>query len=140
MKDWLQKNFKGSWKHLNGGDQHEKDFTIYLGSFATMMSFVRRLDNAPIVNQLDACNAGPEDRIVGDSGKLGARFDTKGTKERKGSFPLYGSNGVPIADRYWHMVLSDRKRAIRLSEELLRENFGDYFCPSEVTEQSPQKN
>jgi hypothetical protein len=79
VKRWLRKTFQGSWKHLDGGDQHEKNFTIYLGSYATMMSFVNRLEADPIIRQLDASKAGSADRLVGNTGKS-ARALIRGAK------------------------------------------------------------
>jgi len=66
VKDWLQNNFRISWnwKHLCGGDKHEKDFTIYLGSFPTMMDFVQRLNQDPVILQVDASNAGAVSQVV----------------------------------------------------------------------------
>jgi hypothetical protein len=51
------------WKHLLGGDQHKKDFTVYLGSYATMMVFVNNLENDPIVKQLSDFNGGSADTL-----------------------------------------------------------------------------
>lgn len=124
---WLDKNFSSRryWKHLSGGDRHEKDFTIYLGSYATMMSVVRRLENDPTIQQLDACNAGSADRIVGDTGKIGARFTTNG-------FQIKGKNGIPVADDDVSAVLTRGEAlnmAIERSKASLRKKFGDYFLP-----------
>jgi hypothetical protein len=135
---WLKTHVKGRepWKHLHGGEMHEKDFTVYLGSHATMMRFVSRIEGDPVINLLDPSKAGGEDRIVGKTGKLGARFDTGNTKYLKGWFDYYGSKGIPVADQY--AVLKSRKcrnghwlgpEAVRRSYELLKQQFGDYFEP-----------
>jgi len=150
VKNWLKKNFKalgrvevcsgggeshGSWKHLCGGDQHEKDFTIYLGSYATMLKFVRRIEGDPIVEQLDPCKAGT-DRIVGDSGKLGARFDPKQDEGR-----FRGLSGMPFTLEEARLVASgktplerstNRTEAIKRSKARLREKFADYFLPEAI--------
>jgi len=136
VKRWMRRNFEGEegvdWKHLDGGDPHEKDFTVYLGSYATMMSFVRRLENDPIVQQLDACNAGSAERIVGDTGRAGARFDPRG--RRAGQDWLYGWNGIPFAFEDSRKVLRKESpaRAADRPKALLREMFGDYFLPEGI--------
>jgi hypothetical protein len=130
ISDWLHKNFRfdRDWKHLEGGDKHEKDFTIYLGSYATMMYVVQRLENDPIIKQLDVSNAGPADRIVGESGKIGARFTTNDLR-------IKGLDGIPVADKDAAAVLIRGKAlatAIQCSKASLRKRFGDYFLPLAV--------
>jgi hypothetical protein len=148
VEDWLEAIFKSKWranflwnadgvnvaKHLEGGEKHHKDFTIYLGSYATLMSFVRRFEDDPIVQQVDACKAGPADRIVGSTGKVGARFDPRGS--RAGSQWVQGWNGVPFKPvEDTRKVFSKMESYAQVAERrksLLRETFGDYFLPEHV--------
>jgi hypothetical protein len=95
---WLSRNLEGTegvdWKHCQGGTPHEKDFTVYLGSYENMIAFVTVLEQDAIVEQLDSFNGGPTDRIMGDSGKVGARFDPRGA--RAGQDWFYGWNGIHL--------------------------------------------
>jgi len=139
VKRWLRKNFEGEerfeWKHLEGGDKHQKDFTIYLGSHATLTSFVSHLESDPIVEQLDASNAGSSDRIVGSTGKVSARFDPRGRKA--GSEWFYGRNGIsfPLEDQLKVLARKNTQAwadAEEHAKAVLREIFGDYFMPKDI--------
>ena len=133
VRRWLSRNFNGTegmdWKHLLGGDQHKKDFTVYLGSYATMMVFVNNLENDSIVKQLSDFNGGSADRIVGHTGKHGARFDPC---DRAGRVWLYGWNGIPFALEGARLVMGgkrSREDAAERPRMALRAIFGDYFLP-----------
>jgi len=97
LKLWLHHNFGGTWKHLHGGEKYETDFTIYLGSRATLDRFVSIFEGSGALNLVVPSMAGSTDCIVGKSGKLAARFDTKGSAHEKGNFDYYGRAGIPIA-------------------------------------------
>jgi len=131
---WMEAKFAGQpsyvWKNREGGDEHEKDFTIYLGSYATMMAFVEELERSKIIEQLDASNVPSHDRVVGKTGKCSARFDPRGKLAGRDWF--YGSNGVPftkedVMKRLRHVpdaeIVKPRKAA-------LLAQFGDYFLPA----------
>jgi len=128
---WIQNNFKGSWKHLHGGEKGEKDFTVYLGSWKTMQAFVERFEGSDLIELVIPCPSS-DDRLVGTSKKLGTRFDTKGTQGVKGHFPLYGLDGIPIAQEYedfwgpWNKP-EVRTQALELSRKLLAKRYGSYF-------------
>lgn len=133
---WLSQNVEGTesvdWKHLEGGDQHEKDFTVYLGSYATMIAFVNALEKDPIVGQLDASKAGSGDRIVGESGKVAARFDPNGQK----AGPGWGNgwNGIPFASKDFRMFLATKRPqdAAKRPRSVLKAMFRDYFLPEGI--------
>jgi hypothetical protein len=133
VKRWLARNIEGTehvdWKHLEGGDLHEKDFTVYLGSYVTMIAFVNALEKDPIVEQLDDFNGPSSDRIVGDSGKVGARFDPRG--ERAGWDWVYGWNGIPFRLQDKRLVLAGKsgQDAAERPRAVLKDMFGDYFLP-----------
>lgn len=136
VKRWLSRNIGGTkhgdWKYLEGGDRHEKDFTVYLGSYETMIAFVNALEKDPIVEQLDASKAGSADRIVGDSGKVGARFDPRG---KAGLGWAYGWNGIPFELEDSRLVLGRTRSAQDAAERpkaVLRTMYGDYFLPEGV--------
>jgi len=134
IKSWLKSHYRGGGKFRNGGEKHEKDFTIYLGSYATMMAFVRFVEDDPIVLLLDPSNAGPTDRIVGATGKIGARFDPRGSETRRESW-FYGYDGVPFTLEDQRASLARRKSRRELAEDrktVLRQRFGDYFLPEGV--------
>ena len=137
VKRWLSSTIDGTvhvdWKHLEGGDLHEKDFTVYLGSYETMIAFVNALEKDPIVEQLDAFNGGSADRIVGYSGKVGARFDPRG--EKAGWAWVYGWNGIPFAYEDARLVLTgkrSRRDAAERPRAVLKAMFGDYFLPEGI--------
>jgi hypothetical protein len=104
MKRWLDAYFEGYpnfvWKHECGGERFEKDFTIYLGSYGTMVHFVADLEFSDISRHLDTSASGESDRIVGSSGKCGARFDPRGATGR--SDWVYGSRGIPFKQKEAH--------------------------------------
>jgi hypothetical protein len=122
------------WKHLDGGTKHEKDFTIHLGSYATMTAFVTMLEQDPIVQQLDRFNGGTEDRCVGDSRKVGARFAP--TDKGTGSNWAYGWNGIPFAvpedARQIFSRNCSRQEAADRPRAFLKAMFGDYFLPAGI--------
>ena len=132
---WLSRNIERTkcpedWKYLKGGDQYEKDFTVYLGSYETMIAFVNALEKDPIVKQLDASNAGPADRIVGASGKVSARFDPQG---KEGGKWTYGWNGIPFALQDWRLTLTrPAQEAAERSRAALKAIYGDYFLPESI--------
>jgi hypothetical protein len=121
------------WKYLKGGDRHKKDFTVYLGSYETMIAFVNALEKDPIVEQLDASNAGSADRIVGDSGKVGARFDPQGKKA--GQLWSYGWNGIPFRLEDWRFARAHTRSAQDAAERpkaVLKAMYRDYFLPEGI--------
>ena len=121
------------WKHLEGGTQHQEDFTVYLGSYETMNAFVTLLEHDPIVEQLDSFAGGPKDRIVGESGKIGARFDPRG--ERAGWNWVYGWGGIPYEPEDAKLVLYGKcsgQDAAKRPRAFLRTMFGDYFLPAGI--------
>src|SRR5262245_59116970 len=86
-----------AWKHLNGGDKHAKDFTVYLGSYATMTRFVDRLESSQVSGSLGPSNAGSADRLVGSTSKCAARFDPRGNIA--GRDWSYGWQGIPFKEQ-----------------------------------------
>ena len=130
VERWLRRNYRGEWKALDGGDMHEKDFTIYLGSYDTMMGFVGLFERSRIVGSIDSCKASTADRIVGSTGKCGARFDPRGSGTREVWY--YGHDGVPFTLDDKRAARAKRKSPTELAagrKNLLREQFGDYFLP-----------
>ena len=133
MKTWLQKDCRGDWKHLSGGDKHVKDFTIYLGSYSSMMAFVCRLESDPIIQRLDLSTVGDSGRIVGVTNKVSARFDIQG--KGFGDW-TYGWNGIPFTPEdvteSWSETgkeAENKQRAASRPRRFLKRLFGDYFLP-----------
>jgi hypothetical protein len=143
VKLWLKQNVEGTcprdWKYRTGGDRHEKDFTVYLGSYATMIAFVNALENDPIVHQLDTPKTA-SDRIVGKSGKVGARFDPYGRgKGWRGDW-TYGWNGIPFQVKDKILAMEGTRTgnktswqdAAKRSSPVLKAMYGDYFLPEGI--------
>jgi hypothetical protein len=136
IKRWLKRYFSdfgpNAWKHLDGGDRHQKDFTIYLGSYATMVQFVAKLEASAVCRNLDQSNAGSADRIIGSTGRCAARFDPRGVIAGRGW--RYGWQGIPFKEqdaiKRLAGVQPQRLASFRKSE--LRQMFGDYFLPEGV--------
>lgn len=132
IKQWLQNFFGGTWKHADGGEKHECDFTVYLGSRATLNRFVEVFEGSSAIHWVGESKAGSTDCIVGVTGKVSARFDTKATDHEKGRFDHYGRGGIPIAQEYedlwppWNDP-NTRTQAVELSRQLLEKRFGTYF-------------
>jgi hypothetical protein len=132
---WLRTKFAGQpskvWKNLGGGDQNEKDFTIYLGSYATMMAFVDELERSDVIQQLDVSNVPGHDRPVGTTGKCSARFDPRTPADWQW---YYGSNGIPFTEEDVKKRLRRIPDAeiVRPRKAALRSRYGDYFLPAGV--------
>ena len=149
IRRWLKRVFAGQrsniWKHLQeDGTKYQKDFTIYLGSYATMLAFVDFVEASSVLQHVDASKAGTSDRIVGKSGKCAARFDPRGKTAGHLQW-FYGWEGTPFED-------SDKRAEVRISgpalsrpvsresmeaiairpKTMLRQMFGDYFLPEGV--------
>jgi hypothetical protein len=98
-----------------------------------MIAFVDNLEKDPVIEQLDAFNGGPTDRIVGKTGKVGARFDPGG--QSVGQSWVYGKNGVPLEFSEKSLILRRQRtweEAVEHAQSLLKEIFGDYFLPEDV--------
>jgi len=143
VKGWLERNLDGikglDWKHGDGGDQHEKDFTVYLGSYATMTAFVVLLEQDPTSDQLDLFNGGNIDRIVGTSGKFGARFDLQEAKVDLRGAKLVdkwhkGWDGIPFTVEDVHRVWGGKsgQDAAQRPRVFLKTLYGSYFLPEDI--------
>jgi hypothetical protein len=136
IKRWLRayfgENGRKAWKHLNGGDKHAKDFTVYLGSYSTMISFVDRLESSQICGDLGPSNAGAADRVVGLTGKCAARFDPRGNTAGRDWF--YGWHGIPFKeqDAIRRLGKAPPEPLADVRKEELRQLFGEYFLPDGV--------
>jgi hypothetical protein len=121
------------WKYLTEGEPHEKDFTVYLGSYTTIIAFVNALENDPTIEQLDTSKAGSADRIVGDSGKIGARFDPRGQKA--GRLWTKGWDGIPFEPmKDFHLIEAGKRPqdVTKRPRSVLKAMFGDYFLPQGI--------
>lgn len=136
IKRWLEGHLSDHpanvWKNLHGGDRHEKDFTVYLGSYATMVEFVKALEASAVYEHLEASNAGSADRRIGLSDKCGARFDPRGVCA--GRDWERGWNGIPFTQQDVVRKIGGAKPGplaeVRKIE--LRQLFGEYFLPEGV--------
>ena len=95
---WLQFNCTHGWKHLGGGDDQQKSFTIYTGSWNNTAKLARslkdELDDKPL--EPAQLNFWTELTLLG---KISARFnsllDYRGTQ----IFERYGYIGIPLNSR-----------------------------------------
>lgn len=91
IDQWLDQNWEGQYKLLDGGEPQETDFTIYIGARDDAMQFAQKIESE-IGGLLLDNNAGRTDILF--TGKVSGRFDIAHKIDNDG-YEFYGIKGMP---------------------------------------------